>query len=147
MSTRRQYAMLDEAISTVVDEVLDGQWSRSTTETLMRRAVELSGLPEDLFFRSDPEMGVLYNADSALHEKLLERLLESRLPIVLPPTERYPNGQLISTSAVHYVPADGPDADAEPGLWVRTRDLRREDVARVRALHGWDREPDNEPSG
>jgi hypothetical protein len=77
---------------------------------------------------------------------LVEALADATFPIELPPTERHPNGEVIYPAAIHYVPAGGPDADTKPGVWVRFWDLCHEEVARIMAMHGWDRKLDNEPS-
>jgi hypothetical protein len=153
VSKRLQHDRLDRAIRAVVDEVLDGPSSRSTTVTLMRRAVDRSGLPEGLYFRSTPETGDLYN--SVLHKMLPERQRAARLSIELPPSERHPDGGVVNISAVEFVPSILPPDQQRrrPGrlcqarFGLRTLDLRPEEISRVVAMHRhWDREPDNWPS-
>lgn len=125
MSKRREYGAYQKARDIVVEQVALGQWPSATTDTLVKRAVDLAKIPHEIAYGSNKHFG---QANwYAMNELMLDKLRKLYMPVLLPPSEEFPDGKLINPRAVYNVPtgrpmdpkrAEDPDAHAKAGLWI-----------------------------
>lgn len=128
MSARRDYGAYQKARDIIIAQVAANAWPSATTDFLVRRAVDLARIPDDIAYGRSKYYG--QGNHYLMNELMRDKLRKIENDVFLEPCPEFPDGKMIHPRAVYNIPtgrplnrkrAENPEAFAKMGLWVHIR--------------------------